>query len=613
MDKNKSLFARLKHSFSSMFKRLFSNKHKEGLSALEEEAITSPTKVIWKNFINDKLARVGLIGFAFMMLFSYVGSLIVPLNSLDIETILKDVKPGHGYLSYDKLLETEGVEAISSGITYSLGLTKQGKVVGWGLDQEGVLELPNDVKNSKISKVSAGDRHALALTSTGNVIAWGYNTFKQGEVDPVMKQLFKAEGVRDILAGEAYSAVLTEKNNLYVWGSVNNSKLDIIPEAYQGRITAISGTSYNIVILLDDGTIAPLGVKNNEFSNIPTQLTDGSINVTQVAASYRNGVAIDDQGKIHAWGSTENDMMNLPEINEKIISVDGGRNNMVALGESGRVYSWGSNYLKQQNVPTNVKASEVYTDFFQAYAVGTDGKISAWGNDGYWLGTDSQGRDFLSRLIHGGKITLMVGFIASIVSACIGVMVGMIAGFKGGWVDNLLMRITEVFSSIPFMPLVITLSALLGRDMSSEQKMYLIMVILGLISWPGLARLIRAQILIEREKDFVLAARSLGIKEFSIIVRHILPNVLNICIVNITLSYAGNMLTESGLSFLGFGVQQPMPSWGNMLTGAQEPQVIRNYWWEWILPALCIMIAAFSINLIGDGLRSALDPKANEK
>lgn len=143
--------------------------------------------------------------------------------------------------------------------------------------------------------------------------------------------------------------------------------------------------------------------------------------------------------------------------------------------------------------------------------------------------------------------------------------------------------------------------------------MYLIMVILGLISWPGLARLIRAQILIEREKDFVLAARSLGIKEFSIIVRHILPNVLNICIVNITLSYAGNMLTESGLSFLGFGVQQPMPSWGNMLTGAQEPQVIRNYWWEWILPALCIMIAAFSINLIGDGLRSALDPKANEK
>lgn len=189
----------------------------------------------------------------------------------------------------------------------------------------------------------------------------------------------------------------------------------------------------------------------------------------------------------------------------------------------------------------------------------------------------------------------------------------MISGFKGGWVDNLLMRVAEVFSSIPFMPLVITLSAFLGGDMSSNQKMYLIMVILGCISWPGLARLIRGQILIEREKDFVLAARALGIKEVSIIIRHILPNVLNICIVNITLSYASNMLTESALSFLGFGVQPPMPSWGNMLTGAQKSEVIQLYWWRWILPAVCILIAAFSINLIGDGLRSALDPKANEK
>ena len=176
-----------------------------------------------------------------------------------------------------------------------------------------------------------------------------------------------------------------------------------------------------------------------------------------------------------------------------------------------------------------------------------------------------------------------------------------------------MMRLTEIISSIPFMPLVITLSAFLSTDMTSDQKMYLIMFILGCISWPGLARLIRGQILIEREKDFVLAARALGIKEAGIMVRHILPNVLNICIVNITLSYASNMLTESALSFLGFGVQPPMPSWGNMLTNAQKMTVIELYWWQWILPALCIFIAAFSINLIGDGLRAALDPKANEK
>ena len=199
------------------------------------------------------------------------------------------------------------------------------------------------------------------------------------------------------------------------------------------------------------------------------------------------------------------------------------------------------------------------------------------------------------------------------IQGVIGIIVGMVSGFKGGWVDNLMMRLTEIISSIPFMPLVITLSAFLSTDMTSDQKMYLIMFILGCISWPGLARLIRGQILIEREKDFVLAARALGIKEAGIMVRHILPNVLNICIVNITLSYASNMLTESALSFLGFGVQPPMPSWGNMLTNAQKMTVIELYWWQWILPALCIFIAAFSINLIGDGLRAALDPKANEK
>ena len=189
----------------------------------------------------------------------------------------------------------------------------------------------------------------------------------------------------------------------------------------------------------------------------------------------------------------------------------------------------------------------------------------------------------------------------------------MISGFKGGKVDNLLMRFTEIVSSVPFMPLVITLSASLGNDLSTDQKMYLIMIILGVISWPGMARLVRAQILIEREKDFVLAARALGIKEGSIIVRHILPNVMNICIVNMTLSYADKMLMEAALSFLGFGVQEPMPSWGNMLNGAQRAIVIENYWWQWITPAVCVVIAALGVNLVGDALREALDPKENEK
>ena len=199
------------------------------------------------------------------------------------------------------------------------------------------------------------------------------------------------------------------------------------------------------------------------------------------------------------------------------------------------------------------------------------------------------------------------------ISTFLGLLIGLIAGFYGKWVDNLLMRFAEVISSFPFLPLVITLSSFLQGKLTQTERLMMIMVILGLISWPGLARLIRGQILAEREKDFVLAARALGIRSNVIILRHILPNIINIVIVSMTLSYAGSLLTEAGLSFLGFGVVPPSPSWGNMLNGAQQSSVIQLYWWRWILPALCVLIAALSVNIVGDGLRDAMDPKANEK
>jgi peptide/nickel transport system permease protein len=139
------------------------------------------------------------------------------------------------------------------------------------------------------------------------------------------------------------------------------------------------------------------------------------------------------------------------------------------------------------------------------------------------------------------------------------------------------------------------------------------MFVLGILSWPGLARLIRGQILSERERDYVLAAKALGIKEKHIIWRHIFPAVTSIVLVNLTLGYAGSLLTEAGLSFLGFGVQKPNPSWGNILNAAQDMKVFESYWWRWILPGLCIIVAALSINLIGDALRDAMDPKNMER
>ena len=615
-EKKKNLFSRMKDSFTSMFKGLFSSKAKQKKfeNLMEEEAIMSPTKVVWKNFLHDRLARIGMVGFAGILLFCFVGSAIYPIeNETVTESVLKNIGPGRSYLKYNTDLEKAGIKDIQNGISFSVALDNSGKLYTWGKDAQGSLDIPSNVKNTRVEQIAVGDKHVLALTASGEVVGWGFNNFEQAKLPSSIKSLVTLEGISNIYAGESYSGILTKEKNLYLWGSVNSNKLNTLPSGTQGHIVDACFSTYNAILLLDDGTVKVAGTLGNELSNIPEELTNGTVNIVDVQMSFRTAIALDDTGKMYVWGSTDKGMLNVPEINEKVVQVASNRNALYALGESGTVYHWGDDALKEQQVPADLKAKKLYTGYYQAFASDDSGKLSAWGNKGYLMGTDEFGRDLFIRLMAGGKITLMVGFLACIIEAIVGMTVGMIAGFKGGWVDNLLMRISEIFNAIPFMPLVITLSAFLGINMPSEQKMILIMVILGMISWPSLARIVRGQILIEREKDFVLAARALGIKEFSIIIRHILPNVLNLCIVNVTLAYACNMLTESGLSFLGFGVQAPMPSWGNMLTGAQSSEVIQFYWWRWILPAICIMIAAFSINLIGDGLRDALDPKANEK
>ncbi len=220
----------------------------------------------------------------------------------------------------------------------------------------------------------------------------------------------------------------------------------------------------------------------------------------------------------------------------------------------------------------------------------------------YWLGTDASGRDVLSRLLHAGRVSLSVGLVAVSIYATIGIVLGALAGFYGRWIDSLIMRAADIVLAFPTLILIITIVSILGPSI------YNVMIVIGLLGWPPIARIVRGLFLTLREREFIVAGRTIGASNSRLIFRHILPNALAPVIVAATFGMANAILLEAGLSFLGLGVQPPTPSWGNMLTDAQSLTVLESMPWLWIPPGIAIALAVLAINFIGDALRDALDP-----
>ncbi|MDY2927777.1 ABC transporter permease subunit [Anaerococcus sp.] len=587
---------------------------------LKEEAIMSPGKVAFRNYFRNPLGIIGLVLFVAIVLVVFVGSKVLPFNQYYSQGNLTNVAPGGAYMNYPSDLEKEGVEKISIGNTFSAGLSKEGNVYVWGSDNEDkVLEIPDKAKealaNKKIVDIAAGDRHIIAATEDNEIYGWGNNAFQQNQMPPMDEAKVKEEGIEKLGAGVQYSVILTKKNNLVVWGSTLASRLNLLPSDIKGQVVDFATNPINILAIMKDGSIRLLGVMGAEIdTQMPEELKTGKVKTKKVALTSSSAAALSEDGELYVWGPTRDKVSgdSVPKFEAPLVDIKASDSVFTALDENGKIYQWGKENYGELSTPEG-DFDQIYSSYFNNYAVNKEGKIETWGLNGFRFGSDDQGRDIFTRLIHGGKMTMVISLISTVIQIVLGVLIGMISGFAGGKIDNVLMRFSEIVASFPFYPMLISLSALLPPGASQEQRITMVMILLGLLGWTGLARLVRGQILAERERDYITAARALGVKNWSIMIKHIFPNILSIVIVNATIGYAGNLLTESGLSFLGFGVQEPTPSWGNMLTAAQSSDVLNTYWWRWVFPALAVFLTSFSVNLIGDALRDAIDPRANER
>ena len=594
-----------------MLKRLLGFGKKKELDVMQEEALQSPMRTIIKNFMSNKLAMLGLIVFVVIFLIVLIGPLFNPIDLSEKEETQINVAPCMDMMDVPDELQGN-VKEISTGSTFSVGLDNDGNVYVWGYTRVSnkvdlIEKMPSREELGNVVSVAAGYDHIMALNDEGEIICWGSDRLGQCKVP---MEVSRKDDIKQIAAGYQMSYALTEDGEIFCWGNENLNDVRLTKRNGNSDIAKISVANTTLMALTYDGEVRHMGSQQSDISKIPEDLGT----VVDIATTSDACVALLEDGTLRIWGKANQGERDIPEMDGNVVAIYGGRYHLTALTDTGYVYSWGSDNKGQTDVPA--KATDVvaiYGGTYQNYAVTESGKIVTWGLKGYLLGSDELGRDVFSRILNGGRMTMTIGAIAVIISTIIGIIVGGISGFFGGWIDIVLQRITEIIYSLPFLPMAMIMTSIIGNSMTEDAKIALIMVVLGVLSWPSLARLVRAQVLAEREKEFVTAANAMGVKRIAIVFKHIIPNVISVIIVSATLDFASCMLTESTLSFLGFGVKLPRPTWGNMLNGCVNSVVIQNYWWRWVFPAIMLSICVICINLVGDGLRDAIDPKSNER
>ena len=622
-------------TFGCVLRRMFIGSKDEPTTI--SDRYDSPSKQAVKRFFRKPLATAAVIILLSMFLFVFIGPLFSPIDLSYTEPMHTNVQPNLSMMKLPSSMKTNPVSIASRG-TYTLGLDQNGNLHTWGCYNtfskdplKNVLNIPKEVQDADIRYIAAGNDHCVVIAADGTMYCWGEDDNGQFGKDGRMADLCKflqpdelingkvdVDNVQQLLCGNQMTALLMKDGTLHVWGNTNASCMnwDSVRKQIKKdelKPVKVAFTSIAIFVITEDGQLLMGNNKQYEFyKGQPVVELLANRKVVDIAATGNEVAILTADNQIYTLGAEGAE----PNAEgEKVVSLSSGSRHFSLLTESGKVMAWGNGKLGQTEVPAKLQEAGavdlVFSTGFQNYAF-KDGKfVDSWGLKGYVFGTDDLGRDVFNRVMNGGKLTMPIGAVAVIVSTIIGVIIGCLSGYFGGAVDMLLMRVTEIFSAIPFLPFALVLSAVLqNSNLTEDTRIFIIMVILGLLSWTGLAKLVRGQVLAEREKEFVTAAKAMGVRERTIAFKHILPNIISVILVSVTLDFAGCMLTESSLSYLGFGVKLPRPTWGNMLDGCRNSLVIQNYWWRWVFPALFLSVAVICINIIGDTLRDVLDPKS---
>ncbi|MBP3815011.1 MAG: ABC transporter permease [Butyrivibrio sp.] len=530
--------------------------------------VLSPGMMVFKRFIRNKLAIVGIVIIAFMFLFSFVGGLIIPYSQSQVfyttEQILKDYA---------------GATAIDQ----------------YQIQQAEGASLPSDIFSKTLIAASTGkyvfETRDGSLLGLGNV---GENVYVIYSLEQVNKLLRKNAAYDEAVAnGENFFTDSDGKT--YVFQDTGAANPDVYVGTELGVAAMKSFTSFdkNETFPYEFYRESLIAIANGEkeFELGGSKYTVDEDVVSKDGAEY---ALVSDVN----FNAANAGVYLSPAYKEAALSA-------VAKGDSSFTFPDEDGTEVEYRIE-NKNGQYTFKKFQETRVIDT----YAHPSKEHLVGTDANGMDLLARLMYGGRISLLIGFVVIFIELFIGMIIGGVAGFFGGWVDNILMRVVDVVYCIPTMPLYLILGSIMDYyQASATTRIYMLCVIMAVIGWVGIARIVRGQILSLREQEFMVAAEATGISTYRRIFKHLIPNVVPQLIVFASMGLGDVILAEATLSFLGLGIKYPAASWGSIINAVNDSYVMSNYVFVWLPAGLFILLTVLAFNFIGDGLRDAFDPK----